>query len=114
MNLQTLIQDAGYEVRSYSGRGMSGKECLGVDLDPNQTIMEFFADLLDACPQDEGFALDIISDALRIAKTDSMGLGSIVYWPGVPFAHLCAACGEEFDPGDSGAVICGTCDGCDE
>lgn len=65
--LIAAIENAGYEWRSYSGRGMYGKECVGV------TIRDK-SDLID------------LADAAKIAGkpcTDDMGLGTIAYWPNV-------------------------------
>lgn len=48
----------------YSGRGMYGKTCPGIDTDTPTRVIE------------EAGAL-----GLRGAVTDSMGKGTIVYWP---------------------------------
>jgi hypothetical protein len=85
--LQRELEDAGHEVRSYSGRGMYGKDCLGCD---SMTLEEFvlFAFELgshlndDEEKEDER---DLISRALARVKTDSMGMGIIIYFPGVEF-----------------------------
>lgn len=68
------IRDAlsllGYEPRSYSGRGMYGKECVAVDVEWSSDEWTI------------GQAL-----ALRFGQTtpapdsDSMGRGKILYWP---------------------------------
>jgi hypothetical protein len=80
------IEWAGHEARSYSGRGMYGRECVGVTVnDP----FEFFAELLgsayDSCKDDderEG-VINGITDLLRDTRTDSMGRSMIVYWPSI-------------------------------
>lgn len=69
---QTLIdaiEDAGFEARSYSGRGMYGKECVGVDLDATSDLWGLAQEMARS---------GIICDQPR---TDSMGLGIIAYWP---------------------------------
>lgn len=78
---QELIEEAGYEVRSYSGRGMRGQECLAVYLD-NVTRVELAVDVLvghiesgDTTPTDE------LAEALKGMCTDQLGLGEIVYFP---------------------------------
>jgi hypothetical protein len=63
----------GAELRSYSGRGMYGKQCLGIDMD---SMTDAFR-----------FALMIDDEDLTVALSnpcfDSMGLGIIVYFPNV-------------------------------
>ncbi len=63
----------GAELRSYSGRGMYGKQCLGIDMD---SMADAFR-----------FALMVEDEDLTVALSnpcfDSMGLGIIVYFPNV-------------------------------
>jgi hypothetical protein len=74
------VEEAGYEVRSYSGRGMYGKECLGVECDdPVKFMLELAIGLAETC-EDAGEVADFL-EMLRDPQTDSMGLGSIIYWP---------------------------------
>lgn len=54
------LRSEGLRPRSYSGRGMFGKECVGVSIDR--------LDDLDGLP-------------LKGVRTDSLGLGLIAYWP---------------------------------
>lgn len=77
MNANKLIeaiQDAGYEPRSYSGRGMNGRACLGVDLD---NAGELF--IIGAY-----HGLSDPGGAFETPVIDSMGQGIIAYWPRVP------------------------------
>jgi hypothetical protein len=72
--IQDLISDIdGAELRSYSGRGMYGKQCLGIDMD---SMADAFR-----------FALMVEDEDLTVALSnpcfDSMGLGIIVYFPNV-------------------------------
>lgn len=76
--LQNLIELASYEARSYSGRAMYGKECIAVDLEGTSPF-EFFADLLRYAEEDSD--RECLEEALRSAKTDSMGRGQVVYFP---------------------------------
>ncbi len=55
------IRKSGRKARSYSGRYMYGRHCVGVDLDRH----------------------DAGGELPKGANTDSMGLGSIWYWPAV-------------------------------
>jgi len=84
VKLQELIVDAGYEVYSYSGRGMYGETCLATDPGPN--TMAFIADLLVAA---EGMSVEefsrLVDGALRESATDAMGTGTVLYFPMIPF-----------------------------
>lgn len=86
MDTQQLIEaieNAGHQARSYSGRGMYGRECVGVTInDP----FELYADLLEAatdgCNEEEmQGVVNGIADLMRNTRTDSMGRSMIVYWP---------------------------------
>lgn len=85
--VRAAFADAGYfDARSYSGRNMYGRTCLGIDLDrgvnPMQAVLEavsaFAIGYADTPDEVAKFA-----DLLSVVKTDSMGLGSIVYFPEV-------------------------------
>lgn len=83
--LQMMLDEAGIETRSYSGRGMYGKECLGADIDRGG-LGSFMADVImgmEAHVAAEN--REEIAEAFRSMSTDSMGLGMIVYFPGVPY-----------------------------
>src|SRR3989304_5773723 len=41
-----VIEDAGYEMRTYSGRGMYGRQCVSVALDRDTSIGMFVCDVL--------------------------------------------------------------------
>lgn len=69
----------GIELRPYSGRGMYGTRCIGLDCDnPVSATIDLVDALINTVDASD---LDECIDALRGAKTDSMGRGSIVYWP---------------------------------
>lgn len=90
---QDLVESAGHETRSYSGRAMYGKSCLGVVI-PNGSLGQFIADIfeqmqynLDAYDDDgvrercEGAAT-----AFRSMRTDDMGRDDmIVYFTDVAY-----------------------------
>lgn len=69
---QTLIdaiEATGREVREdYSGRGMYGARCVGVEIDNDAELWQLARDLID------------IED-LPPPKIDSMGRRLIAYWP---------------------------------
>jgi hypothetical protein len=69
-----------YGVRSYIGRGMGSRECVGLDTDDViGAIGEFGAWLIDTQVDN---AADIMRQVAE-ARSASMGLGYILYWPRV-------------------------------
>lgn len=82
--LAELIQDAGYGVRSYSGRGMYGKECLAVGGGDVPDPLSLFAEILDTCEPED---VEIVTEAMRDARQDSLGRGTITYWSRLPWAE---------------------------
>lgn len=72
--LLNIIGAAGHDARSYSGRGMYGKRCVGVTIDGS--LLGFLADLVEECEDTHDGAI-----LMRAAQTDQMGRGTIVYWP---------------------------------
>jgi hypothetical protein len=90
-----------FDIRSYSGRGMFGKECLGVTVSRNgMSAFELIGRVVEAAA-DRGaersennheFATEMVSNetipiikALANTQTDDMGLDMIIYWPDVPY-----------------------------
>ena len=72
--------------RHYSGRAMYGDECLGVTINRDITQVELGAKLMKKAmdiPNRPPRFIDDLLNALENARTDSMGLGTIVYFPGV-------------------------------
>lgn len=94
--LTELFEEAGYEVRRYSGRFMYGDECPGVDL---ETIGEAFAAVAEvtaaAATNEEADETDDVINAVRQAKTDSMGRGIVLYFPYIVYEGSAAADEEE-------------------
>ena len=99
---QTLLEDTGYgETQSYSGKGMYGKECLGVALDGDNNVgglvscvIECLHDRVgDTAFDDEESIVELdglFSEArwaFRHMNQDSMGLGIIVYFPRIPYTE---------------------------
>jgi hypothetical protein len=86
--LQTLCEIAELDIRSYSGRSMYGRECLAVDGD----LGAIFGALVLTAAENRNFTLCDEEDlriGLASVRTDSMGMGSVVYFPNVAF------CGDE-------------------
>jgi hypothetical protein len=69
-----------YEVRSYSGRGMYGKSCLGVVCDsPVDAILDAIIEFV-AGNTDQDTTIEFI-DELRNYRIDDLGLSTILYFP---------------------------------
>lgn len=82
--LQVAFENAGLDIRSYSGRGMYGETCIGFTTDRN--LGNAFADLISSLAHSsDSVNMEELADAFRSMQTDSMGLGTIVYFPGIEF-----------------------------
>ena len=78
----SIIQSAGYDVRKYSGRGMCGRHCVGVECeDVTSFIMDLFYDSCNYLMSTDSVAEFI--DRMRHYSSDSLGRGYIVFWPGI-------------------------------
>lgn len=65
-----------YRPRSYSGRGMMGKQCVGVAIQNSvQALVELCIRVDDAANTPDGCGVE----------TDTLGLGTIAYWPDLPW-----------------------------
>lgn len=79
---QQILEAAGYECEAYSGRGMGGEKCLSITLVNGDQMGRFFADVLEEVRDEhEGH----ISNAFRRMRSESLGKGLVVYFPGVEF-----------------------------
>lgn len=78
--LQDVLESTIDGVRSYSGRGMYGRSCLGVETDD---LGDLFAAVLEELEGEED--TQDVQPAFKSMRTDSMGRGTIVYFPSVPF-----------------------------
>lgn len=101
MNTKMIIsamREAGFNVRSYSGRGMYGDSCVAVSCDENNIsdvvldIVSESMDLLDwynpeSDPDSIRDSIDELISSLKGAKMDSMGLGYVVYWPNMAWPN---------------------------
>ncbi len=102
MNLQDILESAGYEVQSYSGRGMFGNYCLAVRV---SSLTDLFADILDL---DDFSSCDFseIADAFRSSEVDSLGRDTLVYFPNISLNEN--RCQHEYLPDEDGTVYtCG-------
>lgn len=83
-NFIKFLKDAGYEPRSYSGRGMYGRECVSITV-PNINKAVFNLGFkLGSLTED----VEEITDCLDGFRTDSMGLDYIIYFPEVAFEEV--------------------------
>lgn len=78
--IQEILENSGFDVRSYSGRAMYGKSCLGVEVD---NLGEFISILLESV-QGEEDTRDL-QEAFLNLKQDQMGHGIVLYFPDVEF-----------------------------
>lgn len=83
--VDTALGNAGLDVEAvnvrgdYSGRGMLGRTCFGVDFD---SLGDSFAFIAALVAEMERTGLDVF-ELLRTTSTDDMGRGMILYFPGV-------------------------------
>jgi hypothetical protein len=71
----------------YSGRGMYGEQCVGIDLPGQRELYRFLIALGALMTEDASWRDDPepTADAMDLANaaiTDSLGLGVILYFPG--------------------------------
>ena len=88
-----ILKSGGRNVYSYPGRGMHGKKCLAFDLDGSlsQEMAQLSTDIMNHCYDNLSgdSAEELINemenffDILSEAKTDSMGLGEVIYFPNI-------------------------------
>lgn len=91
MDFKRLLEDANFDTRPYSGRGMMGRQCVSINVDndmgPNdiKTIVGIVTHLQESSSESElGEQLPELLKILRTTRTDSMGRsGSVLYWPTV-------------------------------
>lgn len=126
ITLQSLLEEMELRPYAYSGRGMYGATCLAVNVDGS--VYELLADILTTMGENhrtEPDFVDILEDfatALRGCKTDSMGLGKVIYFPDVKYVDSgtdeedsedefpCPGCG--CVPGDGRTPGCSEPTGC--
>jgi hypothetical protein len=95
MKLKVFFEECGLDVMSYSGRGMFGKECVGVQVD---NLGEFFAEVIYGLePDDERMDKETLAEAFRNMKTDELGRGMVVYFPKVKWEDSYEPSDEELE-----------------
>lgn len=84
--LQTFLEDCGdFELRDYSGRAMYGERCLAITGDLRETMSRLMVAFLlaEGLEDDDRYAIERVLPSVR---WDSMGLGSVIYFPGCAYA----------------------------
>lgn len=79
---QQIIEDAGLEPSAYSGRSMGGEECLSFTYERGalgRVMAEIVGEIRENADQ------EAIVAALPRMREDSLGTGTVVYFPGIPF-----------------------------
>ncbi len=97
--IKDAFESAGLNVRSYSGRGMYGRSCLGVVTDKSGAalVCEVIQELISGA-SDDSETVDKISDLcseLSDPSEDSMGLSTIVYWPDIEWQSDSDGCDDD-------------------
>lgn len=90
--LQTMLEDLDFgDVRSYSGRGMYGKECVAITGCDLGTLLGFLVGSAS-----DGVDVDYNTiRALESIKQDSLGMGSVFYFPLVEYVEDTTEIGAE-------------------
>jgi hypothetical protein len=77
-----MIDMSGHVARSYSGRGMMGRSCVGVECD--NTPVEFIVNLLSHAhnvSQSGEDCFDSVAELMYNYRVDQLGMGEIIYFP---------------------------------
>ena len=97
--LMTLLDAAGLDTRQYSGRGMYGNYCPAFTVDNDSDILAAGFEIAQALIQINSDAANVhdyvatedMVTMLANAKTDSMGNGTVVYFPRYTFEPVATA-----------------------
>jgi len=86
-DITEAFEDAGYDVRSYSGRYMFGKKCLGVDCShTDNVVIDTICEYTRTC--ESVYDIREFCELLKDSKEDNMGLGKIIYFPRIDWANI--------------------------
>lgn len=85
MSTRWAEQGMRMDVRSYSGRGMFGEECLAAVIDD---LPRFMQDLVEMAMALDQKSKDSVVDALGKYRQDQMGHGLVVYFPGILYSDV--------------------------
>ena len=87
-DIQKLAEDMNIETRSYSGRGMMGRTCLGIVVNDETELFALFYSL-------GAYNMKMPFGPVR---TDNMGFSTIYYWPLEEYVES----EEDFDEDETG------------
>lgn len=77
--VEDAIRDAGGDFyERYSGRGMYGDECPGIEADNEAALLTVFVEIASE-------DLELARTLAKSARFDSMGRGMICYWPHITY-----------------------------
>lgn len=83
---KSILENNDCNVRSYSGRGMYGKECIGFTVDQDTNLLGLVAEIVASVSDLDESVQDGLVTAFNRVRTDNMGLGTIVYFPSIPWS----------------------------
>ena len=81
--LQNILEEIGFDCFAYSGRAMYGNKCLAIRTD---SFNNLFADVILVAAEAEPEVTQIVADAFRSMKTDSLGRDTVVYFPDAKYS----------------------------
>lgn len=86
--LQQVFELMEAEPRAYSGRAMYGQRCLAIVTDIN--VGEVFGRVLETMTEqkiihEDPHQCNVIAEAFRGMRTDSMGRDIVIYFPDIQF-----------------------------
>ena len=83
--LQTMLESLDFgDVRSYSGRGMYGKECLAITGANLGALIGYLVESASELGEEVGYST---IRALEGIKQDSLGMGNVYYFPSVEYVE---------------------------
>jgi hypothetical protein len=89
--LIAYLEDVGYDCRSYSGRGMMGRQCVAViteDSLPNLIVRTLQCAVHSSNLEEDDKEFNELCKTLRQTRQDNMGRDDVVYyWPDVEWEN---------------------------
>lgn len=76
----------GEALTDYSGRGMYGAECVAITMDSDASLLALGAEIAKTI-ENPHLAVMLLHES----RMDSMGLGSVIYWPAISCADAPAS-----------------------
>ncbi len=85
---ESVTASTGFPVRSYSGRGMYGRTCLGICLPSTNSLLNIgliiYQAVLSTDQYSDDESIGLASEICDDGRTDQMGMGFILYFPQLP------------------------------